>query len=325
MGAKVSGKGVDADSGPFRGRLPVVVFPPLLGLFGLGLAWRRAALSPLGLPEAAGELILGAVSLLYAFFLALYMLKFLRRPAVIRDDLAAPAGRAGSAAMLLCLYLAAAAVLPHSAPLAEALFWAGLALHLGLVILLVGVLLSGPPEGRRITPVWHLSFVGFILAAPIAPALGHIGIGFVLFLTMAALAGLIWSAEVEALGAALPPAPLRPLLAIHMAPAAVLGLTANVMGLVIMAHIFAVIAAAMMLALILTLRWATRSGFSPLWGAFTFPLTAAASLWLSLGGFWFWPGAATLAAASLAVPVIAFRVLRLWAGGRLAGAMAPRP
>jgi tellurite resistance protein len=58
------------------------------------------------------------------------------------------------------------------------------------------------------------------------------------------------------------------------------------------------------------------SGFSPFWGAFTFPLAAHASAVLALGAEV--TGLALLALALAVIPVIAWRVLALWPGNRLA-------
>jgi tellurite resistance protein len=79
----------------------------------------------------------------------------------------------------------------------------------------------------------------------------------------------------------------------------------------------AVAAAAVLVTLALSLRWLMAAGFSPFWGAFTFPLAAAATLWLSLGGPWRIPGGLALVAATLFIPWVAGQVLRLWAKGQL--------
>jgi tellurite resistance protein len=111
---------------------------------------------------------------------------------------------------------------------------------------------------------------------------------------------------------------LRPLLALHLSPAAVAGLAAAELGLVTLAQIAAGLSAVILAALVLGAGRLTAGGFSALWGAFTFPLAATASLWIALGGSWTWPGILTLAAATLINPAIAWRVTKLWMGGQLA-------
>ena len=50
----------------------------------------------------------------------------------------------------------------------------------------------------------------------------------------------------------------------------------------------------------------------------TMTLAATATLWLTLGGLWCWPGLAALLLATIIIPAIAWKVLRAWAGGQLA-------
>jgi tellurite resistance protein len=87
---------------------------------------------------------------------------------------------------------------------------------------------------------------------------------------------------------------------------------------------FAVLGGAILLSLVVTARWITQSGFSALWGAFTFPLAAYASLLLGLGqatgsgSLWAWLGLACLVAAIGVVPSIAAKVIQAWTKGTLA-------
>lgn len=299
----------------FRGT-PPAIFPAIMGLFGLGLGWRVGA-GAFGLPPGLGEAVLGAVTLLYLFCLAAYVRKLAARPSVLLEELRILPGRAGVGAMVLCLYLLAAVLLAYAPGPSRAVLIAALAVHGAFVAVLLRVLLTGPAEQRRVTPVWHLNFVGFILAGLSAPGLGLAGLGQAVLWGTGAVALLIWAESLRQFLAASVPAPLRPLLAIHLAPAAMLGLVALALGQVALAGALAVLAAALLAALVLSARWLTAAGFTPFWGAFTFPLAATASLWLSLGGVWRVPGGLALVAATLIVPPIAFKVLQLWAKGQL--------
>ena len=79
---------------------------------------------------------------------------------------------------------------------------------------------------------------------------------------------------------------------------------------------FAVLAAALLVALVTGGRWLLAGGFSAMWGALTFPLAATASAFFLTG--WMLAGTAALAAALAAIPWIAWRVLSLWPANRLA-------
>lgn len=298
-------------------RVPPAIFPVMMGLFGLGLAWRQGA-ETFGLPAGIGEAILGAVTLLFLFSLLAYAVKLLRRPGVIAEDIRILPGRAGVAAMVLCLYLLSLALAPHAAAVARGVLWAGFAVHAGFLAVLLRQMAIGPAEQRRVTPVWHLAFVGPVIGALAATAFQLYLLALVLTFVTVLVAALVWAASAEQALKETVPAPLRPLLAIHLAPLALFGLVAHALELDAVALGCGGIAALAVLWFLVRARWLTEAGFSALWGAFTFPIAATANLWLSLGGFWRVPGGVALVAATLVILPIGWKVMRLWAHGRLA-------
>lgn len=300
---------------PLFSRTPPAIFPPIMGLFGLGLALRRAADAAL-LPVAVGDLVLGAVSLLWLFAVAAYLAKVVRRPAVVVEDLRVLPGRAGLAAMVLSLLLLAAALVPHAPGAARVLLIAGLAIHAGLALLNIRLLLSAPAGQREVTPVWHLTYVGFIIGGLAAVPLGMEALAKALLWGTIPVAALIWGISLAQLFRRIPPAPLRPLLAIHLAPASLFATVAALLWDFSTAVAFGVLAGLILLALLAAARWITQAGFSPLWGAFTFPLAAFASSLFTLG-FDVTATIVLIGAVGL-IPFVAFRVLQSWARGDLA-------
>jgi len=304
-------------------RMPPAVFPAIMGLFGLGLALRRGA-EAIGYPVAIAEITLGAVSLLWLFATLGYGIKLSQRRGVIMEDLAILPGRAGLAAMSLGMALLAVTLLPYSARAAGVVMFAALATHLVLAALIILALGRGPAEGRDVTPVWHLSFVGFIIAAVSAAPLGYTGLATGILFSTTLIAIGIWAVSLMQLIKRIPPAPLRPLLAIHLSPAALFGTVALLLGMPTLAIGFAVFGGLILLAMVVSARWITGAGFSALWGAFTFPLAAYASLLLALGAaagqssLWIWAGIVVLTAAIGIVPAIALKVLHAWTKGTLA-------
>lgn len=298
-------------------RVPPAVFPPILGLFGVGIAWRRAT-DTFALPAGLAETILGAVTLLYLFALLAYVVKILRRPSVIREELRMLPGQAGVGAMVLCLYLLAITLAPYAAGLARAILLAAFSAHASLVVLLVHHFVTGPAEQRRVTPVWHLNFVGFIVGALAATVFEYYLPALGIFLLTSLVAAVIWSVSAEQLVKQTVPAPLRPLLAIHLAPVAFFGLVAHALELDAVAMGCGGVAALLLLWFVARIRWLIGAGFSALWGAFTFPLAATAGLWVSLGGIWRVPGGVAIVAATLVTLPIAWRIVRAWAQGQLA-------
>lgn len=304
----------------FWRRSPPAVFPPVMGLFGLGLAWRRAGVA-FDFAPAIGDLILGATTLIFLFLAAAHLAKTIARPATLTEDLRVLPGRTGLAAASLCVLLLAVAMLPYSADLARYLLIAGLIWHGLLAVILVAVLFSLPAEQRKTTSAWHLTFVGFIVGPLAAAPLGLTALAQVLFAGTVIIAAVIYAISAAQLIRAKPPPPLRPLLAIHLAPLSLFGTTAYLLGETDVAAFFAALATGVLAVLIAAARRLTSAGFSPLWGAFTFPLAAYSGLMLSLSGsgaLFGVIGVLTLVAATLIVPVIAFRVLRLWSRGALA-------
>ena len=296
-------------------RTPPAVFPVILGLLGLGLALERGLLA-LGLEAGLADAALGAFTALWAFAVFAYAAKVLRRVSVVLDDLRVLPGRAGLAALSMGGMVAAVELSAFSPALAKALLIAALALHLLFAGLLVAVLRRLPPEGREVNPAWHLSFVGFIVGGLAAVPLGWTGLALALLALTVPVALVIWAISVVQLIRRIPPAPLRPLLAIHLAPASLFASVAALTGQGSLAQGFAALAVILLVTLIISGKWITESGFSALWGAFTFPLAACASALILTG--WTVAGVVVLIAALGVVPVIAWKVLALWGGGQLA-------
>ncbi|MDZ4093477.1 MAG: tellurium resistance protein [Paracoccaceae bacterium] len=300
---------------PLFSRMPPAVFPSIMGLLGLGLAL-RLGLRALGLPGGPAEMLLGAVSLLFLFSLAAYLSKIARRPGVVTEDIAVLPGRTGIAAMTLCVMLFALVLVPYDRKIAEWAVYLGLALHSVLAMLVIRYILTAPEGAGGVTPVWHLHFVGFVIGGVPAAYCGLPQLALAILWLTIPVAVAIWGISLMQLIRRVPPAPLRPLLAIHLSPAALFALLATALGQDGLAQGFVILGGGILIALLLAGRWLTRAGFSALWGAFTFPMAAYAAALFAVG----WDGAAVLvlAAALGVVPVVAVAVLKSWAAGTLA-------
>ena len=298
-------------------KTPPAVFSVVLGLLALGLALRKAAVV-LGLPGGLVEAALGAVLGFWGFATVALLYKIARRPAVLLEDLKILPGRAGMAACSMSAMLAAAVLVPYAPGLAYGLMVLALLVHGALAGLVIWQILRAPKQQRVVNPVWHLSFVGGIVAAIPALDLGRMELAQALLWGAIPIAGLIWGASLAQMIGRIPPAPLRPLLAIHLAPAALFTLVATGLGQAVLAQSFAAFGGVMFLALLVGLRWVTAAGFSALWGSFTFSLVAYASALIGLGGQIEQIGLGLLAAAVPVVAGIAWKVIALWPTGKLA-------
>lgn len=296
-------------------RTPPAVFPVILGLLGLGLALKRALMA-LGLNVGLADAALGAFTALWAFAVFAYSTKVLRRFSVVFEDLRVLPGRTGLAALSMGGMLVATELAEFSPTVAKAVLIAALALHLGQAVLLVIVLRTLPPEGRRVTPGTHLNFVGFIVGGLAAVPLGWNGLALTLLALTIPVALAIWAISAVQLVRSIPPAAFRPMLAIHLAPASLFASVAALTGQAALAQGFAALACILLLSLLLCARWITAAGFSAIWGSFTFPLTACASALILTG--WTAAGMGVLIAALGIVPLIAWKTLVLWGSGQLA-------
>ena len=89
-------------------------------------------------------------------------------------------------------------------------------------------------------------------------------------------------------------------------------------GQPVLAAGFALAALAILVALAAGANWLLQAGFTPLWGALTFPLAAAATAaMLALGAPGFWIGGLLTLAATALNPWVAQQVLKSWAKGDL--------
>jgi tellurite resistance protein len=254
---------------------------------------------------------------LWAFATLAYLGKVLRRPGVVGEDLRVLPGRSGLAAMTMGGMAAAGLIAAYSGPAALVLVGTAFAGHTVLALLLIRLLLALPPDARTVNPTLHLSFVGFIVAGPVAVALEWRAFADLLFWGMLLVALVIWGLSARQFVRVVPPAPLRPLLAVHLAPAALLATLAAVLNRTELAVLFLVGGSALAVVLVVSGRWVTSAGVTALWGAFTFPLAALATAALMQEG-WLWPGLALTAVALLVIPSILWWVLKRWPGGKLA-------
>src|SRR5258708_16703894 len=162
---------------PMRVNVPVVPassFGMVIGLAGLGTAWRWAH-QVWGLPAIVGEAIIWLSIAVWAGFTILYVAKW----SVARDEangeVADPVqccfvGLIGVATMLV-----AGGIQPYSPALAVILFTAGAAFAFGFAVWRTGGLWQGEREHAATTPVLYLptvarSFVTAITAAALAYA-----------------------------------------------------------------------------------------------------------------------------------------------------------
>lgn len=161
--------------------LPASFFGMVLGLSGLGQAW-RLSVTLWGLPSAVGESILLISLLLWATLLSVYIFQAIRRPEATRQEFLHPVQGSTPALLAVSTLLIVIAVLPYSLPIAWLLTAAGISWHLAFSLWHTGVLWQGGRNNLDTTPTLYLPTVaGNLTSAAALGGLGHADWGWLFF------------------------------------------------------------------------------------------------------------------------------------------------
>lgn len=315
--------------------VPASYFGIVLGLAGLGGAW-RAAHRVWDLPAAVGESLMAAAVVVWAALAILYALKWIYAVEHAKAELRHPVmccfiGLGGVATMLV-----AGAVLPYSRTAAAILAAIGIILTVAFAVWRTGGLWQGERDPATTTPVLYLPTVaGTFVTAIVLAALGYPDWGQLAF-----GAGLFsWLAIESVLIHRLYTAPqlasvLRPTLGIQLAPPTVgslayLSVTTGAPDL--LAHAFFGYGLLQALVLIRLLPWIRKQPFAVSYWAFTFGASALAtsSVRMIERGETTGPIATMapyiFAAVTVMIGLIALATLRLVVVGQLLPAPSPAP
>ncbi len=300
---------------------PPAIFPVILGLVGLSLAWRGLGLS-FGLTSGLGDILLGVSTMILVFFALSYAAKLIARPAVLMEDLKSPPGRAGLSAISMSLIVLAAGLLPFG-ELARYVWWFGIILHVVIVTFVVKAMSKSPPEGRSVTPFQLLPFVGLVTAPLAGVALGYGLLSQLLtYISLVAFAVILFQLTTKFIRTR-PPEPLRPTYAIILAPLSLFGIAFGQFGPEIGFTVFYIAVWAYAIALLVFAKWLTKAGFTPMWGSFTFPLATFTNINIMAmaKGYGLVATTGAIAGGLIATALIFFisyKALKMWAKRDLA-------
>ncbi|MEN3354283.1 MAG: tellurite resistance protein [Betaproteobacteria bacterium] len=306
--------------------LPASFFGIVLGLAGLGGAWRVAG-RIWQLPSVIGEALMLVAGVVWALMLALYAAKWIYAREEALQELEHPiqccfVGLIGVATMLISM-----AALPYSRLAAQIAFALGASFTLAFAVWRTGILWHGGRDPAATTPVLYLPAVaGAFVTATAAAALGYRDWGQLAF-----GAGLFSWLAIESVllhrlyTVASMPAPLRPTLGIQLAPPVVggvayLSVTTGTPDLLAYAMLgYGVLQALLLLRL---LPWIRQQPFAPSYWAFTFGATALAAVPLDMVERGTTGAVAVIApylfvAANIVVGLIALATVRLIMKGQL--------
>lgn len=281
--AEQAPEGAIPAASPARGswlmHVPVPLFAVVMGVTGLGIAWRKAA-DVGGAPLAVGEGILALAAVLFVAITGLYGLKAIRHFAAVRAEFSHPVRASFFPAFSIALILLSVAALPHDRGLATGLWALGAVLHLALTVTLLKRWILQETQLAHSNPAWFIPIVGNILVPLPGVALGYteaswfafsVGVVFWLVLMTILLYRIVFH----------PPLPnkILPTLFIFLAPPSVgylsyMALTGGVPDPFARVLVYnALFTALLLLAMAPTFL---KVRFAVSWWAFTFPSAALA-------------------------------------------------
>ena len=303
----------------------VGMYGAVMGLAGLGLTARAAATLFPGAVRAPAYfsepwVLLGLLAML--ILLALYAVKLARNPKAVREDFTDPATLGFCGAMPVGMTLVAGGLGPYAPGVADALWWAGVALLAAFQVWALLRWLAGGLDFARFNAGWLIVLVGGIVVPGPGLALGHAEASRFFFGVSATVAPLVM-AVLFYRAIALPPLAeaMRPTWFILLVPPSLIYANGSALfGFEPLEALypFAVVLA---VALLVYARRFARWPFAPSWWAFTFPLDALAYAAVRYAqahpsGPWKALAAVSLALATLAVLLVLGRTLRSAASRR---------
>ena len=288
----------------------------------LSLGWANAARVIPGLSEGAGYLLLTASTGYFFWFMSLYLRKIITRPSVIWDDMQTAPARAGGAAMAMTMLLLAAGLLPFGA-LASLVWWLGVVMQIAASGAVLWALLQEPPNKRHFATFQYLTFVGPVLGLMAGVPLGYIWESKLLVSIALVTWVVITTGTLVSLRRAPLPRGVRPSVMIFLAPVCLLALGYGMLGYDIAFAVFYRLCCAIAAGLVLLVPWMVKGGYTPAWGAFTFPLAAFLNVQVMAmsKGYGVWAEAGVYVGLAIATPVVlymAYRTVMEWGTGNLA-------
>lgn len=144
--------------------MPVVLFTSVLGVTGLGLAWREASYT-FGVPGFIGETIIGFGAGIYIAILTLYILKIIKARDRVRAEFEDDVSINFLPAITIGLMLIGIGAGPHLPDVGEALWAIGAIGNIIVTLYVVaGFWFVRDHKLERVTPAWFIPVIGNIVA-----------------------------------------------------------------------------------------------------------------------------------------------------------------
>ena len=262
-----------------RTSLPASFFGMVLGLSGLGQAWRLAG-KLWGMPPLIGEGVLLLAGLVWATLFIAYLRQAVRHPADVRNEFLHPVQGSTPALLAISTLLIVLAVLPYSRIAAWSLTALGIGGHLAFSLWHTGSLWKGGRDAHDTLPTLYLPTVaGNFTSAAALGGLGHadwgwlfLGAGVFSWLSLESLIiQRLWQRNSV-------PVMQRPLLGIQFAPPVVCAMAWLMLAPGSSDHWLLMLWGYGLFQLLLGIRlgaWLGEQPFAPSYWAYTFGIASA--------------------------------------------------
>lgn len=260
--------------------VPPTFFGSVMGISGLGLAWRQAE-TALGWPSLPGDIVLIVGAILLSIVAPAYALKCVLHTDKLWQDFAHPVKGPFLAGAPLAFLLQVPALSLIYAPAAHGVFFFGAGLSLFLTLYIFSRWYMRPQELNQMNAIWLIPGVGSFLAALTGAPLGYTELSWFFF----SIGVVIWMFLSAVLlfrfmfGPAYPP----PLIPSYLVPIVPPGLMSMIFPLLVPGPVQPFTKVVYFFALFLTLfnasmiRVFLRVRFSMGWWAYSFPLDTIAA------------------------------------------------
>jgi tellurite resistance protein len=158
---------------PWLANLPPTFFGSVLGISGLGLAWRHAEVS-FGWSNWPGDIVLVIGGIILILVVPLYCAKCIKYPHLFAADVIHPVKGPFLAAMPLAILLQTTALAPYFPDFARGLWIAGAALSLGLNFYIFAGWYLRENQVQDFNAIWLIPGVGSFVVAITGAPLGFI-------------------------------------------------------------------------------------------------------------------------------------------------------
>jgi tellurite resistance protein len=160
--------------------VPVPLFAAVMGVGGLGLAWRKGH-QTLGWPVVIGEVILIGAAFAFGLIAMIYLCKLARFPREVRNEFLHPIRVNFFPTISVSLLVLAGAALPYHQQISEGLWIGGTVMQLLFAIVIINRWLTRPVRIEHTSPAWFIPVVGNNVVPLIGVKLGYVEVSWFFF------------------------------------------------------------------------------------------------------------------------------------------------